>query len=164
MTKIDFTQAYQELKEMVWKLASRYAPIKEDREDLFQEIFININKALPKFRAEAALSTWAYRVAVNSSLNWIKRRSRFRALTNAFQSLRHPEAAEYEDAKEEHELEAPLKKLNARQRMILLMSDVEDKKLDEIAQMLRLPVGTVKSNLHRAREIVKKELNGNEGL
>jgi RNA polymerase sigma-70 factor (ECF subfamily) len=55
-------------------------------------------------------------------------------------------------------LEKPLARLNPRQRMIVMLADVEEKKLDEIAQLLSLPLGTVKSTLHRAREILKKEL------
>jgi len=45
--------------------------------------------------------------------------------------------------------------------MIILLADVEEKKLDEISEIMNIPIGTVKSNLHRAREIVKKEVSEN---
>jgi len=58
----------------------------------------------------------------------------------------------------------PLKKLNPQQRMVLLLAEVEEKKLEEIAEIMKIPIGTVKSTLHRAREIIKKEVRENGGL
>ena len=56
------------------------------------------------------------------------------------------------------EVSVPLAKLNPQQRMVLLLAEVEEKPLEEIAQTMGIPVGTVKSNLHRAKEIIKKEV------
>ncbi|HTY13928.1 MAG TPA: sigma-70 family RNA polymerase sigma factor [Candidatus Omnitrophota bacterium] len=158
--KIDFADVYNGCREQVWRLASRYVFTREDREDLFQEIFVNIHRALPRFRGESSLSTWIYRIAVNASINHLKKQKRHAMLKKMLAGLRIVED-EIQIVETELGDFKPLNKLNPRQRMILLLSDVEDKKLEEISSIMGLPVGTVKSNLHRARDIVKKEVNGN---
>jgi RNA polymerase sigma-70 factor (ECF subfamily) len=163
--KADFAQAFQALKEMIWKLSSRFAPIKEDREDLFQEIFLSIHKALPGFRGEAALTTWGYRIAVNTAMGWQKKQRRSRLLKNLLLGFRVFEEDKSMEGQSESaaDLEKALEKLSPRQRMILVLADVEEKKLSEVAEIMKLPIGTVKSNLSRARELVKKEIEKGEG-
>jgi RNA polymerase sigma-70 factor, ECF subfamily len=163
MAPPDFESVYNEHKGTVWKLVSRYVFTREDREDLFQEIFINIHKALPRFRGDAALGTWIYRIAVNSAVNQLKKRERHKKVVQALSALRIIETEE-PAAGEETSLEKPLAGLNPRQRMIVTLADVEERKLEEIAQLMSLPLGTVKSTLHRAREILKKELSRHDRL
>lgn len=163
MGQLDFTQVYAEHKERVWQLISRYVFSREDREDLFQEVFLNVHKALPKFRGEAAVATWLYRITVNTAINYLKKRDRHRTVITVLSSLRIIETEEPIIA-EATALEKPLRKLNPRQRLVLILSDVEEKKLEEIAEVTGLPLGTVKSTLHRAREAVKKELMKNDRI
>lgn len=158
MTKQDFDQVYAEHKDNVWRIVSRYVFLTQDREDLFQEIFINIHKGLGHFKGKSALSTWIYRIAVNTAINHVKKQNRYKWFKNLLTNFRVIEA---EELKEESDVSVlkPLARLNPDQRMILLLAEVEDKKLGEIAELMKLPLGTVKSNLHRAREILKKEVN-----
>lgn len=156
MDKLDFNQVYAQCQSQVWKLVARYVSSKEDREDLFQEIFLKVHQALPRFRGEAAINTWVYRIAVNTALNHVARQKRYQWLKQVVTSWR-PIAAEQPEVSEQ-KVFAPLAKLNAQQRMIILLADVEERKLEEIAELLKMPLGTVKSNLHRAREIIKKEV------
>ena len=164
MAQFDFTRVYADHKENVWKLISRYAASRHDREDLFQEVFLKISKALPRFRGEAKLDTWIYRITVNTSLNHLKKRKRYAALKNILSKFRSIEEREEDKDRDKEKLSKPLEKLNPLQRMILILAEVEEKKLEEISKTLNIPLGTVKSNLHRAREIVKKELNKNDKL
>ena len=163
MVKVEFNEVYETSKDFVWRLTSKYVFSGQDREDLFQEIFINIHRALPRFRGESSINTWIYRIAANTSINYLKKQSRYRWLKNMLGTLI---TIEYEPQETEVDLKEfkPLKKLNPQQRIILLLSDVEEKKLDEISEIMKIPIGTVKSNLHRAREIIKKEMieNGKE--
>jgi RNA polymerase sigma-70 factor (ECF subfamily) len=163
MEQFEFAQIYADHKERVWRLVSRYAASQQDREDLFQEVFLRIHKALPKFRGDADLGTWIYRITVNTSLNYLKRQKRYAGLKDMLSKLRFIEEEEEKKDKEDKKLSKPLERLNPLQRMILILAEVEEKKLEEIAGILNIPVGTVKSNLHRAREIVKKELNKKDG-
>ncbi|MBI5699447.1 sigma-70 family RNA polymerase sigma factor [Candidatus Saganbacteria bacterium] len=163
MVKADFDQVYEEHKIKVWKLVSRYVFTREDREDLFQEIFLKVHRALPRFRGEAALDTWIYKIAVNTALNYLNRQNRFGWAKQMLGNLRMVEEEAPEPATDLEELK-PLKKLNPQQRMVLLLAEVEEKKLEEIAEMMKIPIGTVKSTLYRAREILKKEARKNGGL
>lgn len=158
MGSVEFTRVYEEHKDNVWKLVSRYASRRMDREDLFQEVFVNIHRALPKFRGEAEISTWIYRVTVNTSLNFLKKQKRYALLKDSLRALR---IVHHEQESPDLALFKPLDKLNPRQRMILIMAEIEEIKLEEIAKLLAIPLGTVKSNLHRAKEIIKKELKDN---
>jgi len=155
MADFEFDQVYRDTKELVWKLVSRYVFTREDREDLFQEIFLNIYSALPKFRGDSRVNTWLYRIAVNCSINYVKKQGRIRRLLRILEGLR---LIEESPPAEIDEVSVPLAKLNPQQRMVLLLAEVEEKPLEEIAQTMGIPVGTVKSNLHRAKEIIKKEV------
>jgi len=157
MVKIDFNQVYTDHKEFVWRLVSKYANSKQDREDLFQEVFLKIHRALPGFRGQAAMQTWIYRITANTSLSFLKKQNTYKKLREVLVNFRFVEKTEVAQDVDDS-IWQPLNKLNPQQRIILVMSDVEEKKLEEIADSLKIPVGTVKSNLHRAREIVKKDL------
>ena len=163
MDKPDFAKVYADCKDNVWKLVARYAAGREDREDLFQEVFVRIHNAIPRFRGEADINTWVYRITVNTALNHLKKQKRYQWFKNMLGSLRMPEQTAPE-ADSDLKTFKPLEKLNPQQRMILLLSDIEEMKLEEISSMLKIPLGTVKSTLHRAREIVKKEVIKNEEL
>lgn len=148
---------------MVWNLVAKYVPGQHDREDLFQEVFLRVHQALSRFRNDSAITTWLYRISVNTALNFLKKKERYAKLQQLLIWTGFTEARE-EETGDEGILFEPLSKLNAQQRTIILLSDVEERKLEEIAQMLKLPLGTVKSNLFRAREIIRKELVGNGRL
>lgn len=164
MTKEEdrFSQLYHQHKEQVWRWVSRYVGA-ADREDLFQEVFLRVYKSWEKFRGEAAFSTWLYRLTVNTALSYLKKQQRYQLLKEALSALKI-EIAQPAEKKEEELSVLLLAKLNPKQRIILVMSDVEERSLEEISQLLKLPLGTVKSNLHRAREILKKELSKDGNL
>jgi RNA polymerase sigma-70 factor (ECF subfamily) len=163
MAKFDFARIYEDSKAGVWRLVSKYVFSREDREDLFQEIFLKVHRALPRFRGESSLDTWIYKITVNTALNFLNRQNRFRWAKQMLSGLRAIEAEPPEIATDLEELK-PLNKLNPQQRMVLLLAEVEEKKLEEIAEIMKIPIGTVKSTLFRAREIIKKEVRENGGL
>lgn len=157
MAAFDFDRLYLDHKERVWNIIAKYVAGQHDREDLFQEVFLKIHRALPRFRGESSLETWIYQITVNTAINFLNKRQRYQKLKELLGSFRLFEAEE-EKTETDAGVWAPLAKLNPRQRMILLLADVEEMKLEEIGKLLKMPVGTVKSSLHRAREIIKKEL------
>jgi len=161
MNRGDFSRVYSDHKELVWRLVSRYVSQRADKEDIFQEVFLNIHRSLSKFRGDSSMETWIFRITANVSINYLKKKNRYRKFREILAAFR-PELPEEKDPDDKAEnIMKPLEKLNPRQKMILLLSDVEEKKLNEIAEIMKLPAGTVKSNLHRAREIVKKEVMKN---
>jgi RNA polymerase sigma-70 factor (ECF subfamily) len=163
MATFEFDRVYLDHKDQVWRLVTRYVAGQHDREDLFQEVFLRVHQALPQFRGDSALETWLYRLTVNTAINYVQKQKRYRLFSSLLAGLRFEESIPTSDV-EATNLLKPLEKLNPRQRTILLLADVEERKLEEIAVMLGIPIGTVKSNLSRAREIMKKELQKDDRL
>jgi len=161
MIDLNFTKIYADHKENVWKLVSKYVSFQQDKEDLFQEVFLAIHRALPRFRGEASINTWIYRITVNMSLNYLKKQKRYKLLKNVLANLGMVKTEEGEERLAASLLK-PLEKLSPRQKMVLILSDLEEKKLGEISEIMKVPLGTVKSNLNRAREIIRREVSKNE--
>jgi len=156
---IDFSEVYKDYQQKVWNLISKYIYKFEDRQDLFQEIFVKIFKNLKKFRGESNLSTWIFKIAVNESINFSKKKKRQLFLENLLKGAGIFRSHEEEKHVEEDiKLWEPLKVLNEKQKIILIMAEVEEINLSDIAKILNISVGTVKSNLFRAKELLKKEL------
>lgn len=132
-------------------------------EDLGQEVFIKLYYSLPDFRGDAKLSTYIQRIAVNLTLNEIKRRKRF---TSMFSQTGDSEIHEYDvaDADNEEKKDArelvnkALKAMEPKFRIILTMRMLQGYSTKETAEILELPLGTVLSRLARAQDQMRKIL------
>jgi RNA polymerase sigma-70 factor (ECF subfamily) len=132
-------------------------------EDIGQEVFINLFYSLPEFRGEAKLSTYIQRIAVNLTLNEIKRRKRFFSM---FSQKGNNEMHEFEiadtDTEERKEASEIVNKallgLDPRFRIIITMRMLQGYSTKETAEILGLPVGTVLSRLSRAQEQLRNLL------
>ena len=146
---------YHRYKRRVYGLALRIvgAP---DAEEVAQEAFIRIFRGLPKFRGDAALSTWIYRLAVNAALSHRSRRAGARLPLEenpaeaAVEAQPAPEPTGG-DAVLRARLERALAELPAGYRTVVVLHDVEGLEHEEIASILNCHVGTSKSQLHKAR-------------
>jgi RNA polymerase sigma-70 factor (ECF subfamily) len=155
---------YHRYKRRVYGLAVRIVgPI--DAEEVAQEAFIRIFRGLPKFRGDAALSTWIYRLAVNAALSHRTRRAGARLPTalEDGQAERTIEAQPAEqttqgDAVLRARLERALVRLPAGYRTVIVLHDVEGLEHEEIASILSCHVGTSKSQLHKARAKLREIL------
>ncbi|MGA1978318.1 MAG: RNA polymerase sigma factor [Bacteroidales bacterium] len=134
-------------------------------EDIGQEVFIKLYYSLQEFRGDAKLSTYIQRIAVNMTLNEIKRRKRFFTMfsrqgnneMHEFDSL----AADDEEKREASEIVSKaLMNLEPKFRIIVSMRILQGYSTKETAEILKLPIGTVLSRLSRAqnqlKEILKK--------
>jgi RNA polymerase sigma-70 factor (ECF subfamily) len=132
-------------------------------EDIGQEVFINLYNSLSSFRGEAKLSTYIQRIAVNLTLNEIKRRKRFFSM---FSHKENDEMMEYEIADPENEekweareiVNKALMSLDPRFRIIVTMRLLQGYSTKETAEILDLPLGTVLSRLSRAQDQMKEKL------
>ena len=159
---------YHRYKKRVYGLALRIVgPF--DAEEVAQEAFIRIFRGLPKFRGDAALSTWIYRLAVNAALSHRSRRAGARLLTRDSDSqlegqlektIEAQPAAEpvRGDAVLRARLERALVQLPTGYRTVIVLHDVEGLEHEEIASILRCHVGTSKSQLHKARARLREIL------
>jgi len=140
-------------------MVCKYVYIQHDREDLFQEVFLAIHRGLGSFKETAALGTWIYKVTVNTALNFLKKQRRGQSLAQWLGQLRLVEEVVFPESPESPDAEFKLlAKLNPLQQMVLILAEIEERALAEISDLLKIPLGTVKSNLSRAKEIIRKEL------
>ena len=132
-------------------------------EDIGQDVFVKLYYSLPEFRGEARLSTYIQKIAVNLTLNEIKRRKRMFSL---FLSKGNNEMYEYEipdeessDKREAKELvNKALMQLDPKFRIVVVMRMLQGYSTKETAEILKLPLGTVLSRLSRAQEQLKEIL------
>jgi RNA polymerase sigma-70 factor (ECF subfamily) len=130
-------------------------------EDIGQEVFIKLYHSLPEFRGEAKLSTYIQKIAINLTLNEIKRRKRFFSM---FSQKGNSEMYEFEvadvDNQEKREateiVNRALMNLDPKFRIIVSMRMLQGYSTKETAEILNLPLGTVLSRLSRAQEQLKE--------
>lgn len=127
---------------------------RDDVEDVVQEVFIKVYRGLASYRAEAKLSTWIYRIARNEALNAATRkRIEGEPIEEAFieaPSVARPDA-QFEAQAQRSELEMYMARLDEVHRTVLELRYMGERSYDEIAEIMDLPVGTVKSHIHRAK-------------
>jgi RNA polymerase sigma-70 factor (ECF subfamily) len=165
----------------VWNVVWRILRHREDTEDVVQEVFLTAYRALPDFRGEAKLSTWLQRIAVTRALNHIDRAAE--KVRRASRSL--DEAPDWSDGEAggagpapdpESTAPSPLQALEASElrrrlaeclgrlpavwRAVLALRDSEEHSYEQIAAMLRIALGTVRSRLARARMALRRCVEG----
>ena len=84
-----FSQWLNQHRALLFKVVNSYAFTDEDREDLFQEICLQVWRSVPAYRGEASVTTWLYRVALNTALVWTKRERKHREGRHSFDSTEH---------------------------------------------------------------------------
>jgi RNA polymerase sigma-70 factor (ECF subfamily) len=128
-------------------------------EELTQQVFIRAWEMLETFRGESAFSSWLYRVAVNVVLVDIRSEKRRKARIVVHESLDRCEHIQQRFSPETAmDIEEAISELPTQARMIFILHDVEGYQHEEIAEMMGLAVGTTKSQLHRARKLLKERL------
>lgn len=134
----------------------------QQAEDVGQETFIRLYNSLADFRGESRLGTYIQRIAINLSLNEMKKRSRFtsffyRSDTNDEPSYADPEEPEGEALTDMREIvDHALKKLSPDFRSVVTLRLIQGYSTKETAEILNLPLGTVLSRLARAKEQLRE--------
>ncbi len=135
--------------------------------DLTQEIFIKVYGSLSRYRSEFKFSTWIYKIAHNSAVDYLRRNSgRERSLVNGTEGDQYdlpvesgilsPEQ-ESERRERRLEIEFVVRSLPASYRELIILRHAQDLTYDEIVEVTGLPLGTVKNRLFRAREMMRQE-------
>lgn len=161
-------------QDRVYAFCARMLSDREEAMDVAQEVFLSAYRNLDGFREEARLSTWLLKIAANRCLNRIRQRTtRAAREVRIFESETQdgdappfqppaPEEIRPDRVVENRELgrilAEALARLDPDSRWILLLSDVEGFTNEEIAAMAEIPLGTVKSRIHRARMTLRKIL------
>jgi RNA polymerase sigma-70 factor, ECF subfamily len=157
----DFTELVERHQTMVFRTLARLTGDREGLEDLAQEVFLRLFRALPHFRGQAQVSTFLYRIMVNLVNDEFRRRQKARRaspIEEEERTLEHsaPGPLELlEQSQRQEAVEAALLRLDPRDRAILTLHYQEGRAYEEIAAILDAPLGTVKTRLYRARERLK---------
>lgn len=149
----------------MYTLALRLTGSPDQAREVTQEALIRAWRALPKFRGDAALSTWLYRITVNTA--WTLRRKAKRHIAASLESVPEREDESYDQPQRMAEstdmrprLRAALAQLSPALRAVVVMKEVYDWSHREIADELGITVTTAKVRLHRGRKALQKLLEG----
>ena len=157
-----FQKLYQSFAGKVYNTAISYLQNKEDAEEVTQDVFTNIYKNATKFQGDAALSTWIYRITVNTSLNAIKRKKRLSFLKFGEQSKDLPDFEHPGILMEKKEAAKTLFKvidtLPPNQKTAFILSFVEELPRQEVADIMELSLKAVESLLQRAKVNLRTKL------
>jgi len=164
---------------MVFGTLIRLTGSREHIDDLAQEVFLRLYRALPAFRGESLLSTYLYRIIANVAQDeWKRRRREDRPLVSFSEEesewedrLPHPGAnAEQQFAEKQfqYSVEQQLQELSPVERTVLVLYHQEERTYEQIAYVLSVPIGTVRTHLHRSRkklrEAILKRQNNERGV
>lgn len=156
-----FSEAFEMLvdryQHKAFRLSYSYMKNETQAEDMAQEAFMKVWNALPRYTGEASLSTWIYTITRNTCLDALRKKKRQNSLS--YDDPDVAAVAERSHATHTHptiglDIETMLSRLDEKYRQVILMYYLEEKSYEDTAEALGLPLGTVKTYLHRA----KKEL------
>jgi RNA polymerase sigma-70 factor (ECF subfamily) len=164
-----FRLLVEQHQQMVFRTASGFVHIKEDAEDITQEVFINAYQSLHYYQEKAAFSTWLYRIAINTSLNYIQK-NRFRKLLDYAEEKMHtlfdqrdnninPEEQIIE-TETDSLIRRAIDQLSEKQRTAFILSKYNDLSQKKIAEIMQLSEGAVEQHLQRAKIKLQKKLSG----
>lgn len=151
-----FIHTIQEHQRLLYKVCSLYAADAEERKDLFQEIVLQAWKAYPRFKGDAAISTWLYRVSLNTAINYKRRQQRSPPVVYPEMLHNHPEDQLTETDREQyHLLQQLIADLPPLDKALILLY-LEDKSYNEIADIMGITASNVGTKLNRIKDKMKQ--------
>ncbi|CAN5277391.1 sigma-70 family RNA polymerase sigma factor [soil metagenome] len=154
-----FDQLYREHVERVYAICLRLSADPVLAESLTQDAFVRAWKGLDSFRGQSRLSTWLYRIAVNVTLEDRRSAARHGETFEAAVNDEHYVAVVRDAAPDTQiDLERAIRTLPRGARTMVVLHDIEGYRYEEIAEMTGAAVGTVKSQLHRGRKLLREAL------
>src|SRR3984885_1046752 len=154
---------------MVFRTLLRLTGSREHLDDLAQDVFLRLYRALPSFRGDALITTYLYRIAVNVAQDEWKRRRKDRDTHVSLSDdtagwedrLAHPDSNAEEQLEErefQESVEEQLQCLSQIERNILVLYHQEERSYEQIAAALGMPIGTIRTHLHRGRKKLREAL------
>lgn len=153
---------------LVYNVVYRMLPNHEDVKDVSQEVFLKAYKYLGKFDGKASFSTWIYRIAVNTSIDELRKRKGHETIsidkeTDTNEGILKKEYADHSAGVEEQviakesmaQIKQAMENLSTEHRVIITLRDLEGLSYAEISEITETSLGTVKSRLARARKALK---------
>ncbi len=158
-----FHVLYRKYVKKVYSLVRRIAGGRADAEELTQEVFYQVYRNLPRFRGDSSFYTWLYRVAINTTYQWLRKENK-RGMDVSFEEmtdnaplavsdspLRGPEQEADKRMMQRRLMEA-IARLPENQREVMVLGPLQGHSYEEMARILGVSVTVIKGRLHRARE------------
>ncbi|MBD3285224.1 sigma-70 family RNA polymerase sigma factor [candidate division WOR-3 bacterium] len=154
-----FGKLVESYQRRVYTVIYRFVRNHNDADDLAQESFIRAYKAIDRFDLRYPFGPWMYRIAINLTLNYLKKR-KLKIVDSdlARQSSGKNPASKWKQDETRHRVHKAIAGLPIKLRHVLVLRVYENWPYAQIAEVLELPIGTVMSRLSRAREVLKEEL------
>ena len=169
-----FEELVSRFERPVYSVCLRLLGEAEEARDAAQETFLKVYRGLPRFRGDSGLKTWIYRIAINQAMNqqrWWRRRHRDETVSLELSKgdsertlgefISNPGATPEDMAiasEQESRLLAELSRMKQEYRVALVLREIEEMSYEEIAETLRISIGTVKSRIARAREELRRRV------
>ena len=153
----------------IFNLLYRWLGNYDEAADVAQEVFLSAFRAIKRFRGDSSFATWLYRIGVNHAKNRQKSLALARRRQEAAQHSEPTDDSPLDPAKEVEQRELHdlvqqgLSRLQADDALLIVLHDLQELRYEEIATVLDVPLGTVKSRLHRARQALKDKLSSHFG-
>jgi RNA polymerase sigma-70 factor, ECF subfamily len=151
-----FRELVDQYKGMVFALTSRSVATRERADDLAQEVFLRVHRGLPYFRGEARLSTWIYRIVIN-----LLAQERPGPIVESLDAVREGEDGPrlqpgqndpaFGDLVLRDRMEKAIRRLPAQYQVLVNGHYIKGMRYEDLAEALNMPLGTVKTHLHRAK-------------
>ncbi len=154
-------EVVRDYQSMVVNLAYRFTGNKEDTQDLAQEVFIKVWTKAPSFKGDASLKTWIYRITINESLNFTRKKkivSFVDTIEAAFSFQPADSDTKIQQSEEQNLVRKAIRSLPKKQRIAITLRTFKDLPYEQIALIMKLSVSSVESLLFRAKKNLKKKL------
>jgi RNA polymerase sigma-70 factor (ECF subfamily) len=154
-------------QDKIFNAVFRFCGNHEDAADITQRAFINAYRKISEFEGDSAFTTWMYRIAFNQSVSYRRENTRHKGLSlhagKDDEMVVEPAIVTNPDERMEtqdnqRKVQQALNQLDEGDRRIIILKDLEERSYDDIADILDIPKGTVRSRLHRARLALKEKL------
>jgi RNA polymerase sigma-70 factor (ECF subfamily) len=157
-----FAEFIERYKNRLFNFIFRIIPEKETAEDILQDTFLRVYNQRKNYSPDYALSTWVYTIALNLVRSELRKRKLRKYLSLDFlkeeSDIELPDTTNPEPAKLMPILEKAIKELPEEYRTAFVLCDIERLPYNDIAEIMRVPVGTVKSRINRARSMLREKL------
>jgi RNA polymerase sigma-70 factor (ECF subfamily) len=153
LESFDFERLYLDHRGKVYSTAYRMVGNRADAEDLTQDVFVKVYKKIKGFRGDSAVSTWIYRITMNTCLDFLRKNRRRQAVP--IDQCPEPQSG---SSKLMKLIEGTVATLPQGYRRVFVLHDIQGLKHCEIAEVLGITEGASKSQLHRARAQLRQKL------
>src|SRR5437763_13018384 len=156
-----FQELVEQYKDLVFAIIGRTVQDRSRAEDLAQDVFLRIQRGLPYFRGEARLSTWIYRIVANVCLQEHGKPAAAYSLDDERTSVRPASPdRQFGDLELRDRLEKAIARLPANYRLLVAAHYLDGVRYEDLAEALQLPLGTIKTQLYRAKQQLRRLLEG----